>query len=432
MKILKSILICTFLFSGLCSSAQKPMNSAEKKLVIHKVEKLMDSIYVFPEVAAEAISLIKKRQQRGNYIKILNPKHFADVLTDDLKGVTKDLHIHLSYDPEAIARKKKEETNIDQAAGTLESLKSENFGFRNVKILEGNIGYLDLRIFIDPEYAGETAIGAMNFLSNSDAIIFDLRNNRGGSPAMIQLLQSYLFGSEPVHLNNFYSCPEDKHTQTWTLPYVPGERKPDVPVYVLTSNKSFSAAEEFAYNIKNLERGTLIGETTGGAANPGDTHVIDNNFAIFIPSGRVYSPVTGTNWEGVGVKPHIQVPQEEALQLAHIKALEELSEKNRGADKRETYQWHLDNLYAEKDPIVLSSGHLKSLTGTFGENKVLFKEGELFYQKPDPKQVVKLIPLEQYEFAIKNEPSARIEFSRDGTTLKEVYLSGKERLFRRE
>lgn len=430
MKPQNLIVLISFALMSFQVFSQKEITKEEQKAVITKVGKLMDSIYVFPEVAAEATALLHQKYQQGKYFSIKSRERFASELVKDLRSVTNDLHINVKYDPEAIALEKTKKTNIDRAAGTLESLKMENFGFKEVKILSGNIGYIDMRIFISPEYAAETAIAAMNFLGNTDAIIFDLRNHRGGSSQMIQLLQSYLFSSEPVHLNSFYFRPTDEHTQTWTLPFVPGKRNPEADVYVLTSKRSFSAAEEFAYNIKNLERGTLIGETTGGAANPGRTHSVDENFTIFIPSGRAYSPITTTNWEGTGVKPHVEISEEKALTHAHIMAIENLLQQSDDPKLKAVYNWHLKTLLAKQNPVVLDVDSLKPFTGTYGGNEIKLKADRLIYERGGME--LPLVPLEDDLFYIENKPEVRLEFTEDKKDLKEVFMTGKIRTFSRQ
>ena len=430
MRTEKIIILIAFFFFYLQVSSQEKMTSGEQKAVISTIEKLMDSIYVFPQVAAEATTLVNQNYQQGKYAGLGSREEFADRLTKDLRSATNDLHINVKFDPEGIAFEKENESNIDIAAGTLESLKAENFGFREVKILEGNIGYVDMRIFISPEYAGETAIATMNFLANTDAIIFDLRNHRGGSPQMIQLLQSYLFAPEPVHLNNFYYRPTDNYTQTWTLPYVPGKRNSEADVYVLTSERSFSAAEEFAYNIKNLNRGTIIGETTGGAANPGSTHNIDNNFTIFIPSGRAFSPITDNNWEGTGVKPHIETPAEKALVVAHTMAIEKLLEETDDTTKKENYSWHLKTLNAQNNPIMPDVKQLRTLTGTYGGNQIKMNVDKLTYRTRGIE--LELVQMDDHLFYIKKKPRIRLQFSKDNRELKEIFISGKVKTLFRE
>jgi C-terminal processing protease CtpA/Prc len=166
----------------------------------------------------------------------------------------------------------------------------------------------------------------MNFLSHVDAIIFDLRDNGGGDPKMIALISTYLF-DKPTHLNDLYNRKEDETTQYWTLPYVPGNRLPDTPAFVLTSKMTFSGAEEFSYNLKNLKRATIIGETTGGGAHPVSGHRIDDHFMIGVPSARAINPVSKTNWEGTGVTPDVPANGSEALDVAEKLATTKIQSK---------------------------------------------------------------------------------------------------------
>jgi len=158
-------------------------------------------------------------------------------------------------------------------------------------------------------------------------VIVDLRQNGGGDPAMVQLIASYFFGTEPVHLNDLYFRPSDSTTQWWTLAYVPGRRMPTTDVYVLTSHRTFSAAEEFTYDLQNLKRATIVGEVTGGGAHPGDPERLSEHFMMFVPSGRAVNPVTKTDWEGTGVKPDVEVPAEKALKMANLMALKRAVQK---------------------------------------------------------------------------------------------------------
>ena len=137
-----------------------------------------------------------------------------------MRSISKDKHLRVNFNPN-LAKELRDTTRRgeqDEApASYLENLRTDNFDFKEVKLLEGNVGYLGLRGFVNTRYAGETAVAAMNFLSNASAVIIDLRNNGGGSPTMIQLLTSYLYGAEPVHLNNFYYRPNNENSQTWTF-----------------------------------------------------------------------------------------------------------------------------------------------------------------------------------------------------------------------
>jgi len=171
------------------------LTSKQISVVIDSIGNKLKANYIFPEVADKMAEKIEDNEQKGFYKLIDDPRDFANKLTEDLRSVSKDKHIRVIYDPERIMefnQRVTAEDSIKFLNNYVANLKKNNFGFKEVKILGGNIGYLDLRSFSDVEYAGETATAAMNFLSNTDAIIIDLRNNGGGSPAMIQIITSYL------------------------------------------------------------------------------------------------------------------------------------------------------------------------------------------------------------------------------------------------
>jgi len=163
----------------------------------------------------------------------------------------------------------------------------------------------------------------MGFLAYSDAIIFDLRENGGGQPAMVTLIASYLF-DEPTHLIDIYNRKENSTTQNWTLSYLPGPRLAKQPAFVLTSKRTFSGAEEFAFDLKHQKRAVIVGETTGGGAHPVSGHTVADYFMIGVPFAKSLDPVTKTNWEGTGVEPDVKVPAADALATAEKLALEKI------------------------------------------------------------------------------------------------------------
>ena len=412
---------------GYCIAQEKDpvLTQKQASVTIDSIANKLKANYIFPEVADNMIAALKSNLKKGNYKTITDPQEFAGQLTEDLQSVSHDKHLRVNYDPEGIAERERVVTAADSIKylnNYISSMQHSNFGFNKVEILDGNIGYLDLRSFSDIEYAGETAVAAMNFLSNADAIIIDLRQNGGGSPAMIQLITSYLYGAESVHLNNFYWRPTDSHTQTWTLPHVSGKRNPDADVYILTSNRTFSAAEEFSYNLKNLERATLIGETTGGGAHPGGTRTATDMFTIWVPTGRAINPITNTNWEGVGVVPHIAVKADEALEVAKIKALETLIAKTNDKEMVEYYDWSLQGLKTIKNPLELDETILKSYTGNFGPRKITFENGKLYYQR-ELGTKYELKAIKQNEFMLVGLSYFRIRFLQENN--KVIALQGR-------
>jgi hypothetical protein len=303
------------------------LDAPARNEVIDGALKALNEAYVFPEVAKKMLEAIRTRQQRKEYDAITSGRQFAQTLTEHLREVSHDLHLRVNLIQEGPPPPPPPGSGgqaLEERQRTIAG--RQNFGFVKVELLTGNIGYVELRGFMPPSIAGETATAAMTFLASADAVIFDLRQNGGGAPAMVAFLTSYLVGPQPVHLNDFYSRPTNETRQSWTLPYVPGRRLTDKDVYVLTSKRTFSGAEEFTYNLKHLKRATVVGETTGGGAHTVDGRRINSRFVIAVPSGRPINPVTGSNWEGVGVEPDIKVSAENALKAAHLIALEKQSQ----------------------------------------------------------------------------------------------------------
>jgi len=408
--------------NGFSQEKELKVNKDEQEQVVKKISKILEDNYVYAETAKKMSSHLSGKLKKGDYKKITSPGEFADQLGKDLREISKDLHIRVGYDPEAVKRMRRREKDKDDPELLelrLKGLRRTNFGFKEVKILSGNIGYLDLRQFAGPKYAGETAVSAMNLLANCETLIIDLRNNGGGSAGMIQLLTSYFYDDDPVHLNTFYWRPGDETMQTWTLPHVPGKKIPDIDIYVLTSSRTFSAAEEFSYNLKNLKRATLIGETTGGGAHPGGPMVVNDNFILNVPKGRAINPVTKTNWEGVGVKPHIEVPQEDALTTAHLKALEKLASSTKDKDDKSRYEWHAESLKAELNPVKVKPETLRSYAGKYGPRTITFENGELYYQRTGrPKY--RMIPLSNDLFMLKEIGYFRIKIIKEDGVVKGV------------
>jgi retinol-binding protein 3 len=301
------------------------IDAATRSRVIDGAVAQLNENYVLPDVAKKMEEAVRARQKRGEYDSITDGDAFATKLTDDFREVSHDKHLHVNYSPSKLPeRPENAKHSPEEVAQYHKEMERMNCGFEKVEHLSGNIGYVKFDMFADPGVCGPTAVAAMNFLGNVDAIIFDLRENGGGDPKMIAFISTYLF-DEQTHLNDLWERKGDVTHQYWTLPYVPGKRLANKPVYVLTSKRTFSGAEEFSYNLKNLKRATLIGETTGGGAHPVASHRIDDHFMIGVPFARAINPISKTNWEGTGVEPDVKVPAADALTTAEKLAQEQLS-----------------------------------------------------------------------------------------------------------
>ncbi|MCB0657875.1 MAG: S41 family peptidase [Saprospiraceae bacterium] len=406
------------LFTALAGHAQPGtpvIDAAEKQAVIDSIGKLLTANYVFPEKAKEMQGLIHQNLEAGQYDALDDPNQFASRLTEDLQSVSHDLHLRVRYNPRMIAEMNMTQTPEDslQFIQLMEKRSAEdNYGFEEVKMLSHGVGYLKFNGFSGSPNAGKAAEAAMNFLANSEALIIDLRQNGGGSPDMIQILSSYLYNGDRVHLNDFYYRPENTTEQRWTLPYVPGKRLGDADVYVLTSNRTFSAAEEFTYNLKNLKRATIVGETTGGGAHPGGVIPASDKFGIFVPSGRAINPITHTNWEGTGVEPDVKVSSNDALKEAHYRAVNALAVKHQD-DPDNPYAWTRDQLNVEAHPVTLSTAEMQTYTGTFGPRVISLEDGHLYYRR-DQGAKNPMVFMGEDRFMFEEIPYFRLHFIRNG------------------
>lgn len=232
--------------------------------VVDRVLDLVREHYVLPDVGERMVEYVRTK----DYSEITSPDELASTLTTHLREISADQHLTVVYHEQP----QREEPPRAWAPPDREQLRQmaamRNFGFEKVDRLEGNVGYIDLRAVVPPEIGGDTAGAAMQLVAHTLALILDLRRNRGGTPTMVALICSYLFGPEPVHLNSFESRDSPEVRQSWTHPFVGGgPTYRDKPVYVLIGPRTISGGEELAYVLKHHGRATLVGLRTAGAAN---------------------------------------------------------------------------------------------------------------------------------------------------------------------
>jgi retinol-binding protein 3 len=295
--------------------------------IVHNLIEKLKACYIFPAVAEQICLCLQKHLEDGDYTDITEGDFLALALTVHMQETNHDEHLWVRWHAEPLPE---DEDSLRLSPEWQDERKLEasldNYGLHKVERLPGNVGYIDIRKFPRPAWGGDTAAAAMNFLAHMNALIIDLRQCLGGYPGMIALISSYLFGEEPVHLDSIYWRDENLTQQYWTLPYIPGKRFGDKPIYVLISKTTFSGGEGFAYILQVRKRATIIGEKSDGGAHAGASYRIHPHFEVFIPIGRAINPITGTNWQGCGVTPDIAVPQEQALQAAYTLALKAVIE----------------------------------------------------------------------------------------------------------
>jgi len=297
------------------------IDAAQRARVVARAAALLDSFYVFPDVAKRMGDTARARLKRGEYDRYDSGMSFAQRLTDDFAAVAHDKHLNVRYVARVMPAPppetgKPRAPTADEIARDRREADESNCSFEKIERLEGNVGYLKFDGFDDADLCAPTVAAAMTFLAGTRAMIIDLRQNGGGSPKMVALVSSYLFDKR-THLNDLWTRSTNSTEEFWTSDSVAGRRFGGTkPVYVLTSARTFSGAEEFSNNLKVLKRATIVGETTGGGAHPVRGRRIDEHFMIGVPFARAINPITHTNWEGVGVEPDVKVPASEALSAA--------------------------------------------------------------------------------------------------------------------
>ncbi len=322
---------------GQAQQADMRIDGAQRLALIDGVIRELNQSYVFPDLGKKVAAALRQRQQHGDYNAITSAEKFSSTVNEHLQAVTQDKHLRLFYSAEAMPKEAAQrelsaEQRAEQRAGELAGLQAQNFGIERLERLPFNVGYLALNAFAPARLAAESLGAAMTVLAHTDALIIDLRRNGGGDPATVAMLASYFFESRE-RLNDIYYREGDRTEQMWSSDFVIGSRYGELKdLYILTSQGTFSAAEDFAYAMKNIKRATVVGETTGGGAHPGDVKRLNEHFAVFVPNGRSISPITKTDWEGTGVTPNLPSSAADAMKTAQIAVLKKFAaaEKNAG------------------------------------------------------------------------------------------------------
>jgi hypothetical protein len=298
------------------------LDRPERQRVVDGVIANLNKHYIDPDVAQKTADALRTHEKNGDDDSVTDRQALAGLLTRQIRDASHDMHLDVVYSQSPLPENPPAPTP-ESLARNRKAMIRQNCMFEKVEILPHNIGYLKLNSFPDTSVCQTTAAAAMASLNHAGAIIFDLRDNRGGFSNMVSLISAYLFD----HPEYIYDPRESPTERSWTRSPVPGSRLADKPVYVLTSDSTVSAAEQFCYNLKMLKRVTLVGETTRGSAHAGVFHRIDDHFGMGITETRSINPYSETDWEGTGVEPDVKVKSADALETA-LKLAETKLRKN--------------------------------------------------------------------------------------------------------
>ncbi|WCL53918.1 S41 family peptidase [Gimibacter soli] len=305
-------------FTGAASAAT--LTPADIHNVVANAANLLEKRYVDPDLGARLARDI--RNQSAIWEKEQDPEALARKVTDWLRAASGDGHLGLGYSKEALTDTAAEE---DFSAAEMDRWYGPqiNHGIEKIERLEGNVMLIDLRVFPPASMAGDIFSAAMALVAQGDALIIDLRKNGGGAET-VNLVTGYLLdGARP--LSGIYNRPSDTMQANVSPSWVPGRRFGGTkPLYILTSHRTFSAAEALAYDLQALGRATIVGEVTGGGAHPYEMRRVHDHFTLDLPEGRSVNPITGGNWQGTGVQPDVRIPADKALETALRLAHEKL------------------------------------------------------------------------------------------------------------
>lgn len=418
------ILICVAaLLAAIPASAalaQAPGPAAERAATTPRetaaaVAARIRELYFDPAAAERIASDLEAAAASGAFDDLTDNRDLAAALTSRLKP--QDAHFAVVYDPDAPPPRARiigpasagatQPSAPEPRRGPSPGEVRNHFGFRKVEILPGNIGYIELRQFSDIDFenpndpARRAADAALTFVADTDAVIFDLRDNGGGAPSMVGYLTSAFTPANAPIYNVFHSR-EGTESEAPAV-YHPSPRL-EVPVYVLISGRTGSAGEAFPYTLQGAKRATIVGEASGGAANPGGMVPAGGGFAVFVSMGSPKNPATGRNWEGAGVLPDVAAPWDQALVRAQTLALEGIV----AADpQRQDAAWALEALGSATQP-----GDLSAYAGTYGE-LVVSVSGDTLSLVRGRRPPVVLQRLDGDVFTTVGDPSRRIRFNRD-------------------
>lgn len=422
MKPLKTLIsfgLFCFMWSNLLAQAPAPASAqqvdvATRLQVVDSLSACLISTYVYKDTALKMADYIHARLKNGAYNSITDPAEFAQALNADVHGVYNDKHLGIQFNPglESMLKDTTHKGNAEQSQrGQLQAAR-QNYGFNKVEVLNGNIGYIRLDGFFSVDTNSKATVKAVfTFLRNVDALIFDLRQNGGGDPTMVQHICSYLLKNR-THLNDLYERRTNKTDQSWTDPAISSPTLSVVPVYVLVSGRTFSGGEEFSYDLQSLKRGTIVGETTGGGAHPVRPITISNGFIGNIPFARAINPVTKKNWEAVGVKPDISIAADSAVDEAQLSYFNDQIKYSKDEDRIKSLTWARDMLNARMRPYKPDTTVMSTYVGTYGGRAITLKNGDLYYSRMGM-MAIKLIALSANTFKATGMDNLKLQFNKN-------------------
>lgn len=405
------MLILLLSFSGFPQEKKRStLSSGQITEVVDSLSKALENYYTFPDKGAKMSAYLKNQFKKGIYQHITDPAKLAYRLETDIRKINYDAHLHINFDPNVNAPKDLSPEERDKVEKEqLQAEKENNFNIRKVEILPGDIGYFRFDGFTPyTEEAKPTLTAALTFLSNTKALIIDLRYNGGGST--INQLASYFFNKR-THLYDQVSTMDKDTVSIYTNSSPTNGAALLMPLYILTSKNTASAAEAFTASMKSLKRAIVIGDTTLGASHFTGFFPIGHGFIAMIPIARPVNTATFKDWEGIGVVPNISVPAATALQKAREVIYQAFLNNAKTERQKRIIQWSINELKGEDNFIISDTTILNTYVGTYvGGINFYVEKGKLLCKNPERggTDIFKLKAISDHVFLL--DENAQVEF----------------------
>jgi hypothetical protein len=350
-----------------------------------KINELINSIsdslskhYIFPDKAEHISAYLHTQLKTNAYTKLLkDPQKLEQEIAKDIRSVYRDPHLRVQFDPGFNSQVAYHPTP-EELQQVKKYWKENNYSFKKLEVLPGNIGYLSFNLFVDDIKAAKPTIkAALSFLANTDAIILDLRNNMGGDPTMVSQLESYFF-AQKTKMNSLINRSNNDTIFMYADPFKSDSLSLSMPVYILTSQHTFSGAEDFCYGLQVAKRAFIVGETTGGGAHPQMPFSVNQGFVMYIPFARSLNPITHTDWEGTGVIPDVKISANKALIKAQELIFRESLTRTNDPKTKNKYLYLINSLLENEVKEKLPLSTLLHYVGDYGGLAVYLDENKLY------------------------------------------------------
>jgi hypothetical protein len=406
--------VALILLPGLSHAQGPALDSARQQAIIDKTIQLVIANYVYPERAKAVEATLRSNVRAGKYVSLTRPDEFLDTLNNDMQVAGQDKHLRVIYNPRMAAQLKLDESGATQTSPEFVSMmRKENFRLRKAESLEGNVGYFKLDNFVELRFVSDALVGAMNFLHNSSALIIDLTDNGGGASETSDLLVSYFLPAGTRTSESWDRTTNKTRVSTVTLsPEV--RQLLDIPLFVIVSERTASAAEAVAYTLQQAKRAVVVGSRTKGMANPGRHFLIDDRLLVMVPTTLNKNAVSGTNWEGTGVAPDIEVASVMSLDRAMEQALKCLAERESDAGEKYRLRFLAQPYAARVTPQAPPDGFLEACPGEYEDGqRIVMDKGALHYVKGETNRSMSYMG--DHTFMVEGRTDYRLKFGFDGT-----------------